>query len=56
MKKSVSILLTLAMFAFFSSGCAEVSKSTAGFRSDEIPGFTVNSGPHSLDYYQMYGY
>jgi hypothetical protein len=56
MKRWVNIFLALVILALISSGCAGGMKSGAGFDSYENPGFTTNSGPHSLEYYQMFGY
>ena len=54
MKKLLSIFLVLAILALFLVGCVGASRSSAGFTSDEPPGFTVNQ-EHDLNWYQKYG-
>ena len=56
MKKYLNAFLVLAVLALLFSGCAGPSKTSGGYSPYENPGFTVNSEPHSQEYYQMFGY
>ena len=47
MKNWLSIFLVLVILALFGVGCTGVSRSSAGFTSDE---------QHDLNWYQMHGY
>lgn len=55
MKKWLSIFLVLAVLALFGVGCAGVLRSSAGFTSDENPGFSPNQ-QRDLNWYQIHGY
>ncbi len=54
--KRWTIFVAFVLWALVSSGCAGGMKSSTGFNTYDNSGFTVDSGPHSLEYYQMFGY